>query len=104
MHLDTAVYPDREPPETLETLEEKADYVHRICSAWDFGILPDESTFELLAGWRNVFERFPIFGSPAFDAFCERFAWPHGTGQIFRARYEVLDAREERTDPVRNLV
>jgi hypothetical protein len=40
--LDHSVYPDLEtPPDDLRTPEEKADYVHRICGAFDFGIFPE---------------------------------------------------------------
>ena len=39
--LDHSVYPDMdEPPAVLETDEAKADYVHRICAAWDYGVIP----------------------------------------------------------------
>lgn len=105
MNLDGSVYPDlEEPPSDLPTDEDKADYVARICGAWDHGVLPDRRTFELLSGWREIFERFPITDSPAFHAFCERFGWPHGTGRIFRAQYEILDAREGRTDPCQGMI
>ena len=34
--LDHSVYPDLdELPTRLDSMEAKADYVHRICSAWD---------------------------------------------------------------------
>jgi hypothetical protein len=88
-----------EAARSLDTAEARADFVHRICGAWDYGVVPTRETFEMLSGWREVFERFPIRDSPAFHAFCERFGWPHGHGRITRARYEVLDAREGRTDP-----
>jgi len=38
MYIDHSVYPDEnEPPEELLSINAKADYVHRIASAWDFG-------------------------------------------------------------------
>ena len=105
MTLDGSVYPDRDaPPTTLDTDEEKADYVARICGAWDFGILPERDTFRLFASWRHIFERFPIDDSPAFHAFCHRYGWPHGSGRIFRAHYEVLDARDGRRDDYQDVV
>jgi hypothetical protein len=42
MTLDHSVYPDIDnPPDDLPTPEDKAEYVHRICSAFDFGIFPE---------------------------------------------------------------
>lgn len=105
MELDASVYPDREPPASFDGDEERADYVARICGAWDFGVLPDEATFELFAQWRDCFDRFPIEGSPAYHAFRQIFGWPkNGEARIFRAKYEKLDAREGRTDPCDHLI
>lgn len=52
MNLDYSVYPDIEDlPQTLHSPEDKADYVARICHAWDFGIVPTLETFELFGDW-----------------------------------------------------
>ncbi|MEO6913441.1 MAG: hypothetical protein ABI182_05415, partial [Candidatus Baltobacteraceae bacterium] len=105
MDIDGSVYPDLDsPPTDLPTDEAKADYVARICAAWDFGILPEPETFTLFASWRGIFERFLVDDSPAFHSFCRRFGWPHGTGRIFKAQYEILDGRDGRTDDYRDLV
>jgi hypothetical protein len=49
-YIDPSIYPDRdEPPAVLATTEAKADYVHRICAAWDYGVRPGPETFALLA-------------------------------------------------------
>ncbi len=77
MYIDASVYPDLDqPPRTLETIEAKADYVHRICAAWDFHVHPEPETFELLCGWKEVFDRFPLPLSPAYHAFRAWFGWP----------------------------
>lgn len=77
MYIDTSVYPDYdEPPRLLQTIEAKADYVHRICAAWDFHIHPEPETFALFRGWREVFDRFPLPLSPAYHAFRAWFGWP----------------------------
>jgi len=74
--IDQSVYPDRDaPPTSLETVEDKADYVHRVCSAWDHGIHPDPETFALFAGWKDVFDRHPIPTSPAYHAFRAWLRW-----------------------------
>src|SRR5512147_160867 len=76
MYIDHSVYPDLdEPPTTLDTPEDRADYVHRICSAWDFYVHPEPETFELFAGWKDVFDRFPLLASPAYAAFRAWFGW-----------------------------
>ncbi len=60
-YIDHSVFPDCEDaPSTLETDEAKADYVHRVCSAWDFHILPEPETFGLFAQWKDVFDSFPL--------------------------------------------
>jgi len=75
-HIEHSVYPDLdEPPERLETLEAKADYVQRICAAWDFHIHPEPETFELFSRWKDVFDRFPLPLSTAYHAFRAWFGW-----------------------------
>ncbi len=77
LEIDQSVYPDLDhPPKALESLEAKADYVHRICSAWDFGVHPDVATFDLFTRWRDVFDQFPVTTSPAYHAFRSWFRWP----------------------------
>ena len=76
LHIDHSVYPDLDsPPTELITAEDKADYLHRVCSAWDFGVLPDPQTFELFSGWKEIFDRFPVSASPAYHAFRARYGW-----------------------------
>lgn len=76
MHIDGSVYPDREfPPRSLDTLEERADYLHRVCAAWDYGVPPDPETFTLFAAWEEVFDRVPIVTSPAYHAMRAWLGW-----------------------------
>jgi hypothetical protein len=76
MYIDHSVYPDLDdPPTVLETDFDKADYVHRICTAWDFHILPETETFALLAAWKDIFDRFPIPTSPGYHAFRMKYGW-----------------------------
>ena len=42
--IDGALYPDCDPPRELTTLADRLDFVARLCSAWDFGVLPDMET------------------------------------------------------------
>jgi hypothetical protein len=75
-YIDHSVYPDVEdPPRRLDTPQDKAEYLHRICAAWDFGVHPDPQTFDMLAGWREVFDDFPVSTSPAYHAMRAWFKW-----------------------------
>jgi hypothetical protein len=110
MYIDHSVYPDLdELPETLPTPEDKAEYVHRVCGAWDFGVHPEQETFELFSQWRDVFDRFPLYLSPAYHAFRAWFRWPPVdvpdglTGPT--PRYVLLDQQEGRgPDPCEHMV
>lgn len=75
--IDQSVYPDLDaPPEELGDDLAKADYLHRICTAWDFGTPPDRSTFDLFCSWKTIFDKFPVITSPAYHAFRLKFGWP----------------------------
>ena len=105
--IDGSVYPDLDEPLTvLTTPEEQADYVARICGAWDFGIMPEQETFQLFRGWRAVFDRFPLMHSPAYAAFRDLFGWPPIPGMsVLRADYEEIDARNGRErDPCEGMI
>ena len=39
--IDGTLYPDREAPEALATVDERVDFLARLCGAWDFGVLPE---------------------------------------------------------------
>ncbi|MEW5870473.1 MAG: hypothetical protein AB1894_14450 [Chloroflexota bacterium] len=57
--IDGALYPDQETPKSLPTLAEQVDFLARLCSAWDFGLLPTADTIAQI--------RRPEWG-PAVDA------------------------------------
>ncbi len=76
MYVDQTVYPDQaEPPSVIDSPEARADYVHRVCAAWDFHIPPEPETFELFSQWKDVFDRYPLPASPAYHAFRAWFGW-----------------------------
>lgn len=105
--IDTSVYPDLDhPPTTLESEADRADYVARICGAWDFGIVPTPDTFRLFASWRDVFDRHPLLHSPAYAAFRLYYGWPPVSITILEAPYERADraAGRMRPDPCTNMV
>jgi hypothetical protein len=110
MWLDASLYPDLEtPPRHLDNPGDKADYLHRVCSAMDFQIFPEPATLELLAGWKEVFDRYPLPASPAYRALRCWFGWepvpvPKGLPAT-RPHYLALDAAEGRgPDPCESMI
>jgi hypothetical protein len=93
MDLDLTVYPDLEnPPTELTTNEDRADYVARICGAWDFGVFPTPATFMLFEEWRDIFDRFPLVDSPAYATFRMLNNWPPiPGGRVMLADYERME-------------
>ncbi len=104
--IDRSVYPDCEHAETFADDLDRADYLHRICAAFDFGVAPEAETVALFRAWRDIFDTFPILDSPGYHAFRAHFGWPRLAVEShpYAAPWEVFDAREERDDPCRDLV
>ncbi len=110
MYIDGSVYPDLvSPPRSLDSPEARADYVHRVCSAWDYGVRPDARTFALLSEWEDIFDRFPLVTSPAYHAMRSWFDWdrvpvPPGLHAPM-PRYLEYDRLERRgEDPCERLI
>ena len=86
--IDTSVYPDVDPPDELRTAEEKADYLQRICGAFDNGLPPTAETLREFREWKDVFDQFPLSGSPAYHTLRDIYGWeprgatavPHNSG------------------------
>lgn len=66
--IDGALYPDRDVPETLDSLAERVDFLARLCGAWDFGLLPDSETVAEIRrpGWRQAVESCRLLTSPSY--------------------------------------
>jgi len=66
--IDRTLYPDEKAPEQLDSLSDKVDYLVRLCSAWDFGILPDPEVVAEIrkSAWREVVEECGLLTSPAY--------------------------------------
>lgn len=66
--LDGALYPDAQIPKRLETVSDKVDFLARLCSAWDFGLLPDADTVVEIrhAEWRPAVDACRLLTSPAY--------------------------------------
>ena len=66
--IDGALYPDMAPPTTLRSLEERVDFLARLCAAWDFGLLPDAEVVAEIrrAEWREAVEACRLLTSPVY--------------------------------------
>ncbi len=67
--IDGNLYPDTEPPEALETLADRVDFLARLCGAWDFGILPYEETVAEIKRpeWREAVDACQMLTSVAYQ-------------------------------------
>ena len=99
--IDHSLYPDTAAPDDLSDEHVAADYVQRVCAAYDFGIVPSADVLATLRGLRAVFDRFPLPASPAYHALRRLFGWPPvASVPPARLRYELFDLREGRAaDP-----
>ncbi|MFL6194085.1 MAG: hypothetical protein ACJ75H_07935 [Thermoanaerobaculia bacterium] len=66
--IDGALYPDTEVPEALSSTAERIDFLVRLCSAWDFGILPERETVEEIRRpyWREAVDATRLLTSPVY--------------------------------------
>ena len=40
LNQNGSLYPDQDVPENLDNLPDRIDFIARLCSAWDFGVMP----------------------------------------------------------------
>lgn len=66
--IDGTLYPDTEIPEDLSSLAERVDFLARLCSAWDFGLLPGRETVAEIRRpeWREAVEATQLLTSPVY--------------------------------------
>jgi hypothetical protein len=66
--IDGALYPDTDIPGSLESLGDRVDFLARLCSAWDFGLLPDwETIIEVRRpDWKEAVEKCALLTSPTY--------------------------------------
>lgn len=66
--IDGSLYPDRDVPESLDSLNERIDFIARLCSAWDFGILPRPQTLAriLKPDWKEAVDETRLLTSCAY--------------------------------------
>jgi hypothetical protein len=66
--LDGSLYPETNVPDTLETLADRVDFLARLCSAWDFGLLPRQATIAEIRreDWKPTVDACRLLTSPAY--------------------------------------
>jgi len=66
--MDGSLYPDQDVPDRLDTLPDRIDFIARLCSAWDFGLLPLPITLNeiLKKDWRQAVEETQLLTSCAY--------------------------------------
>jgi hypothetical protein len=66
--IDGALYPDTDPPQALDTLAARVDFLARLCAAWDFGLLPDADVVAEIrqAKWGEAVDACQLLTSPAY--------------------------------------
>lgn len=66
--IDGALYPDTETPSELDTLAERVDFLARLCSAWDLGLLPEMETVTEIRRpeWREAVDACRLLTSPVY--------------------------------------
>ena len=76
--IDGSLYPDAEPPERLDTLAERIDFIARLCAAWDFGILPEPDTIQEVRrlSWREAVDDCNLLTSPTYHLLREWHGLP----------------------------
>lgn len=92
--LDRSLYPDIDPPDRLDTLSDQVDFLARLCAAWDFGILPEESTVIEIrkTEWNPAIDTCRLLTSPAYHLLR---SWHH----LSRLPYMGQDIALIRDDP-----
>ena len=67
--IDGALYPELdEPPMQLVTLNDRADFISRMCAAWDFGVYPVPETIVEVRKpeWREAVDRCRLLTSHTY--------------------------------------
>jgi hypothetical protein len=104
--IDHSLYPDEPAPADLSDEGDAADYIHRVCGALDFGIVPEREVVETMRDLRPVFDKFPLTPSPAYHMFRRLFGWPPVPAlPPLQLRHEFYDQREGRgPDPCLEMI
>lgn len=104
--IDGILYPDCEPPVDLSDECDAADYLHRVCGAYDFGMPPQPEVVATLRELKPVFDKYPISTSMGYHALRRWFGWEEFSCPVRPfLKCEERDPREGRDlDPALNCI
>jgi hypothetical protein len=76
--IDGSLYPDVDPPSEIREVAEKIDFIARLCSAWDFGVLPRGETVAEIRRpeWREAVDWTRLLTSPTYHLLREWHGLP----------------------------
>ena len=91
--IDGALYPDTDPPQVLDTLSARVDFVARLCAAWDFGLLPDAGVIAEIRRpeWGEAVDACRLLTSPTYHLLRR---W-HGLGLLPYLGQELAYIRDD---------
>ncbi len=77
--IDGTLYPDVAPPARLGTDADRADFITRLCAAWDFGIVPDRETLVevMRPSWRSAVDLGQVLSSASYRFLRRRHGLPN---------------------------
>lgn len=95
--IDGTLYPDRPVPSVLDTLEDRVDFLVRLCGAWDFGVLPTTETVEEIRRpyWLAAVDATRLLTSPAYHLLRQ---W-HGLPELPYLGQELPHIRDDPSLP-----
>ena len=66
--IDGTLYPDTEIPGEIHSLQDRVDFLSRLCSAWDFGVLPERVTVDEIRRpeWCEAVDACQLLTSPVY--------------------------------------
>ena len=66
--IDGALYPDVDPADARRNLDDRIDFLARLCAAWDFGLLPEAQTLAEIRKpeWRDAVDECQLLTSPTY--------------------------------------
>ena len=76
--IDGTLYPDTDVPDAVESLEDRVDFIARLCSSWDFGVLPERETVAEIRkpDWREAIDACRLLTSPVYHLLREWHGLP----------------------------
>ena len=76
--IDGTLYPDAAIPDQIETLDDRVDFLARLCPAWDFGVLPENETIDEIRRpqWRGAVDACRLLTSPTYHLLREWHGLP----------------------------